>query len=109
MGTQLVGCLLKGLIPLFAKTADEWSPKKLIYRQLQFATFLDCRLAHIPTVVVETCESVLQLHLAYGIQGATDGLAKLSAPITIGLLEGTKATSVGVAGEHAILDRKSVV
>ena len=94
---------LKLGIPVFAKAADERLLQELVDGEVLFLSFEDGHLAHVPSVVVEGAVGPILTH-ADGIEVTRYGLVERHAALSVGTLDGAiAASSLVVAGEHAVL------
>ena len=73
---QLVGHLAEFLIPLLAEAADERPVQESVDGHAQFAALRAAVGADAPLVVVEADESLAEILLADGVEGAADGFRK---------------------------------
>ena len=101
---QLLGNVAKFVIPGLTETADEGFAEELIDGELEFAAFLDGRTTDIPTMILQTDESVGEFAFTDGIERTGDGLAPMGASFAEGFICGAEAAAVGtIAGEDTVL------
>ena len=104
---QLIDGIQQFLIPVFAKTTNQWVAQELIKSQVLLNAFGYSHLADSPAIVVQTYKSFAKAFLTDRIKRTTYRLAESGLTRSVSLFQSTKATVFYVL--HSIIIGKDAI